>query len=101
MNEATTIIQEWGLDTGLHSKEAVLAALAARITTMLDRDPMGFLQIMYRMDVSEAQLDAAMDAPDAPAVIAELVWNRQVHKSMIRRSTPPRDVAEGEEELIW
>jgi len=100
MDEANIIIQEWGLDaSGLHSKEEILAALEARIGQMLVQDPMSFIQLMYRLDIAEAQLDAAMDDPAAGALIAQLVWDRQVQKSILRRSTPPRSTEE--DDLSW
>ena len=102
MDEANIIIQEWGLDaSGLHTKEEILAALAARIDTILTQDPMGFVQLMYRLDIPEAQLDAVLEDEHAAAMIAQLVWERQIQKSILRRSTPPRQTGEDDEELIW
>ncbi len=98
MEDADIIIQEWGLDaSGLHSKESILAALAARIDAMLSGDPVALIQVMYRLDIPEAQLDAALDSEYAAQVIAQLVWDRQVRKSILRRSTPPRPA--GDEDL--
>ena len=101
MDEASIIIQEWGLDaSALHTKEEILAALEARIGQMLLQDPMGFIQLMYRLDIPESRLDAAMEDPSAGALIAQLVWDRQVQKSILRKSTPPRN-SEGNDELNW
>src|SRR5690349_5950401 len=101
MDEGQIIIQEWGLDPDLlHSKEEILAALAARVEQMLLHDPMGFIGLMYRLDIAEARLDAALDTPDAPPNIATLIWDRQVQKSILRRSTPPRE-AGSDEDLAW
>jgi hypothetical protein len=101
MDEANIIIQVWGLDaSGLHTKEEILAALEARIGEILARDPMSFIQLMYRLDISEAQLDAAMDQPSVGAIIAQLIWDRQVQKSILRKSTPPRSTGE-DEDLHW
>lgn len=99
MDEAHIIAQEWDLDPGLHSKEAILIALAMRVGELLSQDPMGFIQLMYRLDIPEAQLDAALESPDAGLLIAELIWNRQVQKSMLRKSTPPRQ--DDDDELAW
>ena len=93
------IIQQWGLDPGLHSKESILLALAMRIGELLAQDPVGFIQLMYRLDIPEGPLDAALESPDAGLLIAELIWNRQVQKSILRKSTPPRP--EGDEDLAW
>ncbi len=93
------IIQEWGLSGSLHTKEEVLAALAARVRGMLQDDPVGFIQLMYRLDIPEAQLDAAMDGPATAEVVAELVWNRQMQKSILRKSTPKAQ--RDDEDLTW
>jgi len=98
MEEADIIIQEWGLDaSGLHSKESILAALTAKIDAMFTGDPVALIQVMYRLDIPEAQLDAALDSEHASQWIAQLVWDRQVMKSVLRRSTPPRPT--GDEDL--
>jgi hypothetical protein len=99
MDEASIIAQEWSLDPGLHSKEAIILALAMRVGELLEQDPMGFIQLMYRLDIPESQLDAALESPDAGLLIAELIWNRQVQKSILRKSTPPRQ--NGDDELAW
>lgn len=80
-------------------KEEILAALAQRIGDMLVNDPMGFIQLMYRLDIPEAQLDAAMDGPHAAPLIAELVWDRQLQKQMMRKTTPRRK--DGDDDLAW
>ncbi|MBS1615433.1 MAG: hypothetical protein JST06_04870 [Bacteroidetes bacterium] len=99
MSSARDIIQEWGLDPALHSKESILQALSLRIQELLARDPMAFLQLMYRLDIPEGQFESALDAPDAGSLIAGLIWNRQEQKSILRRQTPPRQ--EGDEDLAW
>jgi hypothetical protein len=100
MNEADIIIQEWGLDaSGLHTREDILAALARRIGDMLLQDPMGFIQLMYRLDIPEAQLDMALDHAEAASLIAQLVWNRQVQKIALRQSTPPKNAED--DDLDW
>lgn len=95
------IIQEWGLDaSGLHSKEEILAALARRISEMLIQDPMGFIQLMYRLDIPEAQLNAALDADNSDTLIAKLVWDRQLQKSILRKRTPTKNNHE-DDKLMW
>lgn len=101
MDEARIIIQEWGLDAALHSKEDILAALASRVSDLVTQDPMAFIQLMYRLDIPERHLDAALDAPDAGALIAQLIWDRQVQKSILRKSTPPRQTDDTDDSLAW
>src|ERR1043165_774862 len=99
MEDGRIIVEEWGLDAGLHSKEEILAALARRIDELLSQDPVAFIQLMYRLDIPEARVDVALDMDNAAAMIAELVWDRQVHKSMLRRNTPPR--SSDDTDLFW
>ena len=102
MDEASIIIQEWSLDaSALHTKEDILAALAQRISELLTQDPVGFIQLMYRLDIPEASLDAALESADAPSLIAQLVWDRQIQKSMLRKSAQPRAASEEDDELSW
>ena len=102
MEQANIIIQEWGLDaTGLHSKEDILAALSHRITELLSTDPVAFIQLMYRLDIPEGQLDAAMESAAPSALIAHLIWDRQVQKSIMRNSMPQRNTTDENDELSW
>lgn len=96
-----SIIQEWNLTApDLHSKDDILAALAQRISDMLTQDPMSLIQTMYRLDIPEAQLDAALDSDQAAALIAQLVWDRQLQKQAMRASMPTRP-ADADDELAW
>ncbi len=97
MNE---LIQEWGLDSGLHSKEAIIDALTAKLDGMLRSDAMGLIQLMYRLDIPEEQLDAALDADASASLIAHLVWNRQEQKQRMR-ATMQRPGPEADDELTW
>ena len=94
------LIQEWGLDAGLHSKEAIIDALTARLAQLLDGDPVGLIQLMYRLDIPEDQLDAALDSGAAASLIANLVWNRQQQKQLMR-ATMQRPAPEANDELAW
>lgn len=81
------LVQEWGLDSGLHSKEEILAALAARIDYLILKDFMGFIQLMYRLDIAEDRLASVLDADDAAHQVAELVWDRQIQKIISKKMT--------------
>lgn len=94
------LIQEWGLDAGLHSKEAIIDALVAKLDTMLRDDPMGLIQLMYRLDIHEAQLHAALDSEASASLIAHLVWNRQEQKQILR-ATMQRPRPQADDELAW
>jgi hypothetical protein len=99
MEDARIITRQWDLDPDLHSKEAILIALAMRVGELLAQDPLQFIQLMYRLDIPEAPLNAALESPDAGLLIAELIWNRQEQKRILRQSTPPR--ADADEDLEW
>ena len=99
MDEAKLIISEWGLDESLHTKESILAALSVRMADLLLQDPMGFLQLMYRLDIPEAQLNQALDADNASDLVVQLIWDRQVQKSIQRKMKPPP--AATDEDLNW
>ncbi len=94
------LVREWGLDTGLHSKDDIIAALTAKLQQMLSGDPMGLIQLMYRLDIPEEQLDAALDADAAASLIAHLVWNRQERKRMLRAAMPQHK-PDQDDELAW
>jgi ABC-type taurine transport system ATPase subunit len=94
------LIQEWGLDTGLQSKEAIIDALRAKLDRLLRDDPMGLIQLMYRLDIPEDRLDAALDSEASASLIAHLVWNRQEQKQLMR-ATMQRPAPEADDELAW
>jgi hypothetical protein len=94
------LAREWGLDAGLHSKEAIIDALAAKLQQMLASDPMSLIQLMYRLDIPEDQLDAALDSEASASLIAHLVWNRQEQKQRMR-ATMQRPAPEADDELAW
>jgi non-ribosomal peptide synthetase component F len=102
MDESNIIIQEWGLDaSSLHTKEDILAALAQRISALLMQDVVGFIQLMYRLDIPEDRLESALEAADASSLIAQLVWDRQIQKSILRRNAQPRAASEDDDDLNW
>lgn len=94
------LVRDWGLDAGLHSKEAIIDALTAKLELMLHNDPMGLIQLMYRLDIPEDQLDAALDADASASLLAHLVWNRQEQKQRMR-ATMQRPGPEADDELAW
>lgn len=61
-------------------------ALAAALLRLLDRDMNRLMQIFYRVDVSEAKVNQAFQAPfsDIPLQLADLLIERQLQKLFIR-----------------
>lgn len=61
--------------------------LAAAISRLLDRDMNRFLQILYRIDVSESKVNEAFqgDVAGLPIRLAQLIIERQLQKVFTRR----------------
>jgi len=62
--------------------------LIERITRLLDRNPGMLMSILYRIDVSERRVKQAMTGSspaELPAVLADLVIDRQLQKLRTRR----------------
>ena len=88
---------EFGLTparTGLvHLDSAAILAelrerLAEKITGLLDRDRYRLMSILYRIDVREDRVKAALAAPEPgqiPFLLADLIIERQLQKIRIRR----------------
>lgn len=94
------LVREWGLETGLYAKAEIIDALTAKLQQKLNGDPMGLIQLMYRLDIPEEQLDAALDSDGAASLLAHLVWNRQEQKQRMR-ATMQRPAPEADDELAW
>lgn len=102
MSDNRISIPEWGIDASDNvSKEDILLLLQQRIIAMLSGgDMMGFLQMMYRLDIPEQQLEQALDAPNAHELLAQLIWDRQMQKSAMRKSATPSKRDE-DTDLAW
>src|ERR1700751_5384116 len=66
------------------SEEAILALLANRVVTILERGPETFFQLMYRLDISEKKLNAILQDDDVAMKIARLIYDRQLQKIQSR-----------------
>ena len=86
-----------------HYTEAeVRELLRARIASLLTTDRDWLLGKLYRLDVRERDIQAALASPgvDVPAALAELVVARQRERAATRRRYPAsgEDIEEG---LRW
>ncbi len=94
------LAKEWQLTLPEDLSEAqILVMLEARIAILLTGSSEDFFQMMYRLDIDEQKLGAAMREADVPAELAGLVWERQLQRirSKARYSPPPPD----DYELKW
>jgi hypothetical protein len=82
------------------SKEEILQQLANKIVTLIERNPEHFFQLMYRLDVPEAKLDAALKTEDAAHSIAELVYNRQLQKIESRQQNRNNEITDDPELML-
>ncbi|SDX47523.1 hypothetical protein SAMN05444410_1179 [Hydrobacter penzbergensis] len=77
---ATYEIQEW--------EQMDVAALAARINRLITDDFSGLINLLYRLDISEAKLKKLLSEhpqEDAGKIIAELIVERQQQKLQARQ----------------
>lgn len=89
------LARSWDLEKAdTVSEEAVLDALAYRVSRLLEREPETFFQLMYRLDISEKGLQLALTGTNPPDAVARLIWDRQCEKVRLRREhagTPESD----------
>ena len=81
--------------------EELEAVLAQRIGTLMQKDPEGLLQLLYRIDVDEKQalrVWADASAEEAARVISRLILERQWQKIETRRRYRQEP---GDEEERW
>ena len=67
-------------------------AIAPRIADLLTNDYAKLLSVLYRLDVGEAKVKAAIkeaDVFDVPFVIADLIIARELEKAKTRAKYPP------------
>ena len=102
LKETAIALQEnWGLEIpDIISEATILQKLAERVVQLIGNNSEEFFQLMYRLDISELKLNAALHGPDAPADIARLIYDRQIQKIYSREffKTTQKDV---DDDLKW
>lgn len=68
--------------------ETVRAWLVPIVAQMLASDRARLLAILYRVDVRERDLNAALSAPDVPASLADALLARMLEKQRYRTRPP-------------
>jgi hypothetical protein len=83
------------------SKASILFQLEIRLSELLQQNAETFFQLMYRLDISERKLTAALeDKTDTIADLALLIYDRQVEKITSRRQNRPPDPS-ADKDLTW
>lgn len=84
----------------LVSKHQILAALASRISQLLEGNPDQLFSLLYRLDVSEKKMKEALNEGDEiPLRLAQLVYERQLEKSAWRKHFKPEE--KPDDDLSW
>lgn len=102
LQEAAVGLQnDWELVLpGLLTEEALLQLLANRIVTIMERGSEQFFQLMYRLDISEKKVNAAIAGDNVPQQLARLIYDRQLQKIQSRLNNTP-GVKDIDPELEW
>lgn len=102
LNEAAIAFQkEWGIVLPeTVSEEAILQALEQAVLSQLQKGPETFFQLMYRLDISEQKVNAALQTDSAPAKIARLIYERQLQKIQSRMQHRANN-EDNDAELKW
>ncbi len=82
LQEAAIAIKgEWGVEIPeFISEAALLHKIAERVTALIEKSTEEFLQLMYRLDISEHKLHGVMHEADFAHKIARLIYDRQMEK---------------------
>ncbi|MEM1216403.1 MAG: hypothetical protein AAGJ82_12000, partial [Bacteroidota bacterium] len=77
------------------SEAELFQELADHIDWMMERRMEWLLSLMYRMDIAEAKVDAALQptaAEPANIALARLVWERQQARARTKAAYKPEDL---------
>ena len=97
MSDEDLIRQQFDLEIDRAVDDEVLERLAERIDQLLAGDLENFMSMMYRLDVAENKIQAALspDHDEAPGLaLARLIIDRQlqrIHTKQIYRQQPLED----------
>lgn len=83
----------------LISEDTILNALAVKVAEMLQYNRDVFFQLMYKLDIDERKLQAAMTEQDISLGIARLIYERQLQRIISRNSNRPTEAEDSD--LEW
>lgn len=81
------------------AEERIIAALSVAIATWLFRAPEALMGKLYRLDISEPNLQQAFKCLDPAHEIAKYVYKRQCEKIIARASNAPEK--DMDTDLAW
>lgn len=81
------------------TEQDFLEALAIKVAYMLQYNNGVFFQLLYKMDVAELKLRAAMQQEDVPMAVSKLILERQLEKLESRQSNPSKKAQD--KDLDW
>jgi hypothetical protein len=102
MNNGTEIILQ-SLETPVTNDQIWLDRLAGAVNELIQNDFPALIQVLYRVDVSEANLKqmlAAHPEEDAGHIIAKMLLQRQIQKQETKKAFALHTPKTGEEE-VW
>ena len=93
------LLQEWEQDLPVSRKETIRSRLSQYLNNLLLHDFAALVQLLYRVDVSEAIVKAVLQqnpGVDAGDLLADLLIQRQEEKKAAFRpaKNPPEDLDE-------
>jgi hypothetical protein len=98
---AQQLQQDWELQLpDVISEEVILSQLEKRVIYLMDRNPEGFFQLMYRLDVAEHKVTTVLYEEDAAMQIAKLIYQRQLQKIASRKLFKDNDNS-ADKDLRW
>lgn len=102
LETAQALQRDWALQLPkVLSEDVIIRLLADRLVQIIQKGPEAFFQLMYRLDIPEKRLNAAIGDADAAASIARLVYNRQLQKIESRRVHKTEVKDDEDADLRW
>ena len=83
---AEQLQKEWELQLpDTISEQEIVQQLEKRVMYLIEKNPEGFFQLMYRLDVPESKVTIVLYEEDAALQIAKLIYLRQLQKIQSRK----------------
>lgn len=85
-----------------YSEDEIKLMLEKRLGQLLERNPEEFFQLLYRIDIPEQRLNDVLQQQDALAMLADMVYRRQLQKVKTRLFYKDSQQSHpGDDELKW
>ena len=98
---AIAIKEEWDIELPeTISEETILKKIAERVVELIEQGAESFMQLMYRLDISEKKLHGVMHEADVADKIAVLIYERQLQKIKSREQYKSQ-VKDVDPDLKW